>query len=94
MQAGHSVPPRIVAVSKGQPVQLVQEAYNCGTRHFGESYVSPLSGNLMSVHSQCISLCQLQELQGKAEELKVYISSSRVDVCVPYEIITTGFGGH
>jgi hypothetical protein len=39
-QAGHPFPPRLVAVSKGQPAELVQEAYGCGVRHFGENYVS------------------------------------------------------
>lgn len=40
VQAGRSLPPRLVAVSKGQPVDLVQEAYSYGVRHFGENYVS------------------------------------------------------
>lgn len=40
VQAGHSMPPRLVAVSKGQTVDLVQEAYSYGIRHFGENYVS------------------------------------------------------
>ena len=40
IQAGRSLPPRLVAASKGQPAELVQEAHSCGVRHFGENYVS------------------------------------------------------
>ena len=32
--------PRLVAVSKTKPLDLVQEAYVAGHRHFGENYVS------------------------------------------------------
>ena len=39
-QAGHSHPPRLIAVTKGRSVDLVQEAYSHGARHFGENYVS------------------------------------------------------
>lgn len=45
LQVGRSMPPRLVAVSKGQPVYIVQEAYSYGARHFGENYVS--------VHTLC-----------------------------------------
>ena len=33
---------RLVAVSKFQPIPLLQEAYNCGQRIFGESKVQEL----------------------------------------------------
>lgn len=33
--------PRIVAVSKTKPVEVLMEAYEAGQRHFGENYVSP-----------------------------------------------------
>ena len=39
-QAGRSLPPRLVAASKGQPVGLIQDAYDYGVGHFGENYVS------------------------------------------------------
>ncbi|XP_065919292.1 pyridoxal phosphate homeostasis protein-like [Dysidea avara] len=40
--SGRTVPPRLVAVSKRQPVQKVQAAYAEGLRHFGENYVQEL----------------------------------------------------
>lgn len=43
------MPPRLVAVSKGQPVDLVQEAYSYGLRHFGENYVSVHAITLVSI---------------------------------------------
>lgn len=33
---------RLVAVSKTKPVELVQEVYDAGHRHFGENYVQEL----------------------------------------------------
>ena len=33
-------PPRLVAVSKTKPVEMIEEAYSCGQRVFGENYVS------------------------------------------------------
>ncbi|KAG9509441.1 Pyridoxal phosphate homeostasis protein, partial [Fragariocoptes setiger] len=44
----HSIPnhnklPRLVAVSKFQPVELIIEAYNCGQRYFGENYIQELA---------------------------------------------------
>ena len=33
-------PPRVVAVSKRQPVEKIQAVYEEGIRHFGENYVS------------------------------------------------------
>lgn len=35
--------PRLVAVSKTKPVELVIEAYKAGQRHFGENYVNELT---------------------------------------------------
>eukprot|EP00928_Gymnodinium_smaydae_P025750 TRINITY_DN20418_c0_g1_i1.p1 TRINITY_DN20418_c0_g1~~TRINITY_DN20418_c0_g1_i1.p1 ORF type:complete len:316 (-),score=45.74 TRINITY_DN20418_c0_g1_i1:199-1101(-) len=35
-------PPRIVAVSKTKPVEMLLEAYAAGQRHFGENYVQEL----------------------------------------------------
>eukprot|EP00741_Cyanophora_paradoxa_P018055 tig00021037_g17435.t1 len=40
--AGRSKPPRLVAVSKTKPVELLQGAYDAGQRHFGENYVQEL----------------------------------------------------
>eukprot|EP01138_Halocafeteria_seosinensis_P014018 gb/GECG01014315.1/.p1 GENE.gb/GECG01014315.1/~~gb/GECG01014315.1/.p1 ORF type:complete len:152 (+),score=18.30 gb/GECG01014315.1/:1-456(+) len=34
--------PRIVAVSKTKPVELIQHVYDAGHRHFGENYVQEL----------------------------------------------------
>ncbi|KAI5693618.1 hypothetical protein M8J75_002480 [Diaphorina citri] len=34
--------PRLVAVSKTKPKELIIEAYNGGQRHFGENYVQEL----------------------------------------------------
>lgn len=40
--AGRVAPPRLVAVSKAQPLCRVQTAYQEGLRHFGENYVQEL----------------------------------------------------
>lgn len=37
-----SVKPRLVAVSKTKPTDLIIETYNEGQRHFGENYVQEL----------------------------------------------------
>jgi len=39
VQAGRTVPPRVVAVSKKHSLEKVQWAYQKGLRHFGENYV-------------------------------------------------------
>lgn len=39
-QALPAVSPRLVAVSKTKPPDMVVEAYRRGQRHFGENYVS------------------------------------------------------
>lgn len=41
-RSGRSQAPRLVAVSKTKPAELVQEAYNAGQRDFGENYVQEL----------------------------------------------------
>lgn len=38
--AGVDPPPRLVAVSKTKPAEVLQEAYDAGQRHFGENYVN------------------------------------------------------
>ena len=40
--AGRENPPRLVAVSKTKPVELLREAYDAGQRSFGENYVQEL----------------------------------------------------
>lgn len=40
MQTLPTMPPRLVAVSKTKPAEMVIEAYNHGQRSFGENYVS------------------------------------------------------
>ncbi|KAL0052166.1 hypothetical protein WJX82_009014 [Trebouxia sp. C0006] len=42
-QANLKKPPRLVAVSKTKPKELVQEAYDAGQRDFGENYVQEIS---------------------------------------------------
>ena len=71
-QAGRPLPPRLVAVSKGRPVGLVEEAYGCGVRHFGENYVSWVSrAHCIQRNTPSGMYIQVQELQSKAGELKV-----------------------
>mmetsp|Transcript_25227 Transcript_25227/g.42268 ORF Transcript_25227/g.42268 Transcript_25227/m.42268 type:complete len:245 (-) Transcript_25227:163-897(-) len=41
-RAGRAKPPRLVAVSKTKPKELLQEAYAAGQRFFGENYVQEL----------------------------------------------------
>lgn len=36
-------PPRLVAVSKTKPKEMIIEAYEAGQRHFGENYIQELS---------------------------------------------------
>ena len=38
--------PRLVAVSKTKPVEMIVEAYRVGHRHFGENYIQVRGGNL------------------------------------------------
>lgn len=38
-----SVPPRLVAVSKTKPKEMIIEAYEAGQRHFGENYIQELT---------------------------------------------------
>lgn len=38
-----SKPPRLVAVSKTKPKEMILEAYDAGHRHFGENYVQELA---------------------------------------------------
>eukprot|EP00966_Prymnesium_polylepis_P035914 833303-Prymnesium_polylepis.1 len=40
--AGRPEPPRLVAVSKTKPNELLQEVYDAGQRAFGENYVQEL----------------------------------------------------
>ena len=37
-----SAPPRLVAVSKTKPVEMIVAAYEAGHRHFGENYIQEL----------------------------------------------------
>merc|ERR1719335_1345911 len=41
-EAGLSDPPRLVAVSKTKPVEMLMACYNAGHRDFGENYVQEL----------------------------------------------------
>ncbi|KOC65776.1 Proline synthase co-transcribed bacterial like protein [Habropoda laboriosa] len=50
--------PRLVAVSKLQPPELILEAYKAGQRHFGENYVNELveKGNHVQILEKCIDI--------------------------------------
>lgn len=41
--------PRLVAVSKTKPVEMLKEAYDAGQRVFGENYVQVISFHLQSM---------------------------------------------
>lgn len=45
LQALPAVLPRLVAVSKTKPPDMVVEAYKQGQRNFGENYVSTAAGS-------------------------------------------------
>ncbi|GAB1603656.1 pyridoxal phosphate homeostasis protein-like [Argonauta hians] len=49
------VPPRLVAVSKTKPVEMIVTAYNNGQQHFGENYIQEIEtkGNHPDILSQC-----------------------------------------
>lgn len=44
--------PRLVAVSKTKPKEMILEAYSAGQRHFGENYVQEL---VEKAHDQQVS---------------------------------------
>ncbi|XP_064602325.1 pyridoxal phosphate homeostasis protein-like [Liolophura sinensis] len=48
--------PRVVAVSKTKPVQMIVEAYQLGQRHFGENYVQELVEK--SCHPEILEKCK------------------------------------
>ncbi|KAK9301186.1 hypothetical protein QLX08_006286 [Tetragonisca angustula] len=50
--------PRLVAVSKFKPVELIVDAYKAGQRHFGENYVNELveKGNHSSILEMCTDI--------------------------------------
>ncbi|CAK0820488.1 unnamed protein product, partial [Prorocentrum cordatum] len=62
-------PVRVVAVSKGNPVEVLREAYDAGQRHFGENYVKELveKAPLMPGDTQWHFVGRLE--CGEAEEL-------------------------
>ncbi|XP_017756238.1 PREDICTED: proline synthase co-transcribed bacterial homolog protein [Eufriesea mexicana] len=47
--------PRLVAVSKLKPIELIVEAYNVGQKHFGENYVNELveKGSYPNILENC-----------------------------------------
>lgn len=51
--------PRLVAVSKLKPAELIVEAYEAGQRHFGENYVNELAekGNHPEILEKCTYIC-------------------------------------
>lgn len=44
---------KIVAVSKGQPVEKIVEAYELGVRDFGENYAPEMSKKMLALKDQC-----------------------------------------
>lgn len=66
------MPPRLVAVSKTKPPDMVVEAYRQGQRNFGENYVSTAAGAGEEVpwpHSPApASARQVNELLDKASD--------------------------
>ena len=71
--------PRLVAVSKKQPVEKVTWAYRQGVRHFGENYVSLHNHTyhvcLIMVLCLCVYMTymanQVQQLLSKAKHMEV-----------------------
>ena len=49
------IPPRLVAVSKTKPKELIIEAYAAGHRHFGENYIQELVDK--SVDEEMLEKC-------------------------------------
>ncbi|CAI9733113.1 Hypothetical predicted protein [Octopus vulgaris] len=49
------IPPRLVAVSKTKPVEMIISAYNNGQLHFGENYIQEIEakGNHPDIVAQC-----------------------------------------
>jgi len=47
--------PRLVAVSKTKPVEMIIEAYQAGHRHFGENYIQELCEKV--VHPEIVAKC-------------------------------------
>jgi len=47
--------PRLVAVSKTKPIEMIIEAYEQGHRHFGENYIQEIKEK--SVHPEILSKC-------------------------------------
>lgn len=47
--------PRLVAVSKIKPVEVVMEAYHADQRHFGENYVQELCDKAPQVYICCLA---------------------------------------
>lgn len=69
-----AVPPRLVAVSKTKPPEMVVEAYRQGQRNFGENYVSIIYAtiplNEKNVETDCVLVSphQVNELVDKASD--------------------------
>jgi len=53
--SGSGREPRLVAVSKTKPLEMILECYSAGQRHFGENYAQELSekSNNFEVREQC-----------------------------------------
>ncbi|CAE1281248.1 yggS [Acanthosepion pharaonis] len=54
-EAHLQIPPRLVAVSKTKPPEMIITAYNNGQKHFGENYIQELEskGNDSNILEQC-----------------------------------------
>jgi len=45
---------KLIAVSKLQPIEIIQEAYNCGLKNFGENYAQELSQKSSLCHQDIV----------------------------------------
>jgi pyridoxal phosphate enzyme (YggS family) len=52
IQQPHGAIVQLIAVSKTKPVQMLQEAYQAGARHFGENYVQELVEKAQAMATQ------------------------------------------
>lgn len=71
LQALPAVSPRLVAVSKTKPPDMVVEAYRQGQRNFGENYVSRAEAEvekLVAAVTEPPSAPQVNELLDKASD--------------------------
>ena len=77
-----AVAPRLVAVSKTKPPEMVIEAYRQGQRNFGENYVSPTSLSVQTFMAIKILSSSSLLLPLLSKQARGYSSGRRVCCCV------------